>query len=161
VCFLKHIISRVRVDTIATVNVTQKYISQLHVKIVELGGDITKFHSHVKSLITIMASYNQVFPERLPNLFEAYKMIEDEDFHHYVMIRKSLWEDGTYQPTPQSIMTLMEKPFKMKVERGTWKIPSKKDEAIVALQTQIEALQTTDKRTSDKNAGHSKEQREA
>jgi hypothetical protein len=66
-----------------------------------------------------MASYNQQCPELLPNLFEAYKMVEDDDFHHYVMIRKSLWEDGTYQPTPGAIMTLMENTYKMRVETGT------------------------------------------
>jgi hypothetical protein len=62
------------------------------------------------------------------------------------MVRKSLWEDGTLQMTPQVLMTLVENHYRMRIEDGTWKAMTKKDERIVALKATSGSAMTKDER---------------
>jgi hypothetical protein len=155
-CFLKLLISKVQVDTISTVNVLRAAISKLDVKIIEYKGDVTQFHTYVKTLKASMESYGQSYPELLVNLFSAYQAIEDDDFHAYIMMRKGMWEDGTLDFNPNQLMNLVENHYKSRVENGTWKTVTKKDERIVALEAQVTALTTT----AVKKGGITKEERD-
>jgi hypothetical protein len=85
VCFLKHMIAKVHVDTKSTVNTLRGMITQLPDKMVELGGDIRKFNTYVKGIMLAMVSYNATYPEVEYNLFRAYRKVEDEIFHNYLM----------------------------------------------------------------------------
>jgi hypothetical protein len=49
-CFLKLLISKAQVDTIATVNVLRNSIGRLPSKMVKLSGNITEFNSYVKNI---------------------------------------------------------------------------------------------------------------
>jgi hypothetical protein len=159
-CFLKLLISKVQVDTISTVNVLRAAISKLDTKVVEYKGDLKQFHTYVKTLKTSMESYGESYPELLVNLFNAYQTVEDEDFHAYVMMRKGMWEDGTVSFTANQLMNLVENHYKARVENGTWKMVTKKDERIVALETQILALTASNKSSSSRKTGLTKEERE-
>jgi hypothetical protein len=158
-CFLKLLISKVQVDTISTVNVLRAAISKLDVKILEYKGDLKQFHTYVKTLKSSMESYGETYPELLVNLFSAYQTVEDDDFHSYVMMRKGMWEDGTMAFTANQLMNLVENHYKSRVENGTWKMVTKKDERIVALEAQITALTATSS-TKGKRGGLSKEERD-
>jgi hypothetical protein len=158
-CFLKLLISKVQVDTISTVNVLRAAISKLDTKIVEYKGDLKQFHTYVKTLKSSMESYGETYPELLVNLFSAYQTVEDDDFHAYVMMRKGMWEDGTLTFTPNQLMNLVENHYKSRVENGTWKMVTKKDERIVALEAQVSALTTTSSNNS-KKTGITKEERD-
>ncbi len=159
-CFLKLLISKVQVDTISTVNVLRAAISKLDTKIVEYKGDLKLFHTYVKTLKSSMESYGESYPELLVNLFGAYQAIEDHDFHAYIMMRKGMWEDGTTSFTANHLMNLVENHYKSRVENGTWKMVTKKDERIVALEAQVLALTTSVKTSSSKKSGLTKEERD-
>jgi hypothetical protein len=160
-CFLKLLISKVQVDTISTVNVLRASISKLDTKIVEYKGDIKQFHTYVKTLKSSMESYGETYPELLVNLFSAYQTIEDDDFHAYIMMRKGMWEDGTITFTPNQLMSLVENHYKARVENGTWKMVTKKDERIVALEAQVLALASASNTSNNtKKTGLSKEERD-
>ena len=90
-----------------------------------------------------MESYGESYPELLVNLFAAYQTVEDDDFHAYIMMRKGMWEDGTLTFSPNQLMNLVENHYKSRVDNGTWKMVTKKDERIEALEAQISALLST------------------
>jgi hypothetical protein len=107
-----------------------------------------------------MESYGETCPELLVNLFGAYQTVEDDDFHAYVMMRKGMWEDGTITFTPNQLMNLVENHYKSRVENGTWKMVTKKDERIVALEAQVSALTTTTNSNNSKKTGLTKAERD-
>ena len=72
-----------------------------------------------------------------------------------------MWEDGTLTFSPNQLMNLVENHYKSRVENGTWKMVTKKDERIVALEAQISALSSTTSTTnSKKGGGLTKEERD-
>jgi hypothetical protein len=148
--FLKHLISKAQIDTVATVNVLRTSIARLPTKMVEYAGNIKDFNLYVRQITNAIAAYGEKCPELLVNVFNAYETVEDEKFQAYIMTKKNSWEDGTTTVDVLKLMSQAENHYKMRVEGGTWKAITKKDERIVALEAQIEALTT---KTSSNNTG--------
>jgi hypothetical protein len=115
-----HLISKVQIDTVSTMNVLRREVRRLDEKTSNFGGNITKFNEYVKRIVIALALYNENCPELLLNLFDAYCTIDDSDFHAYILNKRTNWEDGTYYPTVTSIMMLVENNYKMRVQNGTW-----------------------------------------
>lgn len=136
ICFLKAIMSKAFIDTIATVNVTRNLIRNLHIKIVDLHEDIKAFHVYVRGLTNSLYARGEGSPELMINLFNAYSAVSDEDFKWYARQKQLLWEDGV-PTTPASLMLAVENQYKLKMEAGKWKQPNKKDEKILALELEL------------------------
>ncbi len=141
--FLKHLISKAQIDTVATVNVLRTSIARLPSKMTEYAGNIREFNLYVRQVTNAIAAYGEKCPELLVNVFNAYEAVEDEKFQAYIMAKKNAWEDGTADVDALKLMSQAENHYKMRVEGGTWKAITKKDERIVALEARIEALTTT------------------
>jgi hypothetical protein len=147
--FLKHLISKAQIDTVATVNVLRTSIARLPSKMVEFAGNIKDFNLYVRQVTNAIAAYGEKCPELLVNVFNAYEVVEDEKFQAYIMAKKNAWEDGTATVDALKLMSQAENHYKMRIEGGTWKAITKKDERIVALEARIEALTTTTSYTND------------
>jgi hypothetical protein len=142
VTFLKHLISKVQIDTVSTVNTLRNAVKKLDVKIADFGGNIMLFNNYVMGILNAMASYNENCPELLVNLFDAYCTINDTDFRQYIMVKRGLWEDGAYSPTPEGIMQLVENNYKLRLQNGTWRQTGKPVDEINAMKAQIETLKS-------------------
>ncbi len=147
--FLKHLISKAQIDTVATVNVLRTSIARLPSKMTEYAGNIKDFNMYVRQVTNAIAAYGEKCPELLVNVFNAYEVVEDEKFQSYIMAKKNAWEDGTADVDALKLMNQAENHYKMRVEGGTWKAITKKDERIVALEARIEALTATPSQNGD------------
>jgi hypothetical protein len=141
-CFLKLIISTAEVDTIATVSVLRNTLKRLDVKMVEVSGNLIEFHTHVRETVGSLAAYGEVMQntDLLTSLFEAYEAVEDEKFQQYITHKQIAYEEGL-RYSPNQIMQLAEKHYKLRVKAGKWKSPSKKDIEITALKVQVNQMQ--------------------
>ena len=119
-----HHSTKAHVDTIATVNALRTSISKLDHKMIECKGNIKEFHRHVGQLTTAMAAYSQKHDELLVNLFQAYAVVNDEEFREYIRGKRHSYEDGGTL-TENTLMVNAENHFDMRVEAGTWKIVDK------------------------------------
>jgi hypothetical protein len=70
-CFLKVIIGKASVETIATVNVLRNSISNLVVKMSEYNSNIKLFNNHVTYLKNALLSRMEQVPEHMMNLFKG------------------------------------------------------------------------------------------
>jgi hypothetical protein len=142
ICFLKLIVSTAQVDTIATVSVLRSTLKRLDVKMVELSGNLIDFHTHVRETVGSLAAYGEVMQnsDLLTSLFEAYEAVEDEKFQQYIAHKQIAYEEGL-RYTPNQIMQLAETHYRLRVEAGKWKSPTKKDIEITALRVQIDQIQ--------------------
>jgi capsule polysaccharide export protein KpsE/RkpR len=155
-CFLKLIISKAQVDTIATVNVLRNALGRLENKMVEYSGNLTEFNMYTRAIINNLAAYGETTPDSdlMNNLFRAYHAVEDEQFQSYLMFKRTTYEEGA-EMTPHQMMEYAENQYKIRTEAGTWKAPTKKDDEITALRTQIESLkkQGSNRRTDKSGEG--------
>jgi hypothetical protein len=139
ICFLKVIIGKASVDTIATVHVLRDSISQLPNKLLELNSDIKGFNNHVLGIRNALIARGQGVDELLMHLFKAYLRASDDDFVAFMKFQRNAFETGT-ATTVDSLMSTALTNYELRVEEGTWSVPDKKDEKIIALQAQVELL---------------------
>ena len=118
---------------------------------IEYAGNIKDFNLYVRQITNAISAYGEQCPELIVNVFNAYEAVEDEKFQAYIMTKKNSWEDGTTDVDVLKLMSQAENHYKMRVEGGTWKAITKKDERIVALEAQVEALTT---KTSSSNTNN-------
>ena len=85
------------------------------------------------------------------SLFRAYKTATNEEFLHAVDYWKNEWNSGTLK-TAEQLMDRAEKKFVEIRDLGTWGKRSDKDDQIIALTTQMEAL----KKGGSNNSSHDK-----
>jgi hypothetical protein len=163
-CFLRLIISRAQVNTLATVSVLRNALGNLDKKIVEFSGNVTEFNDYVLSVTDKSAASGETTPDSmLMNcLFRSYATIEDIDFRQYVNNKKVNYKERREINTPDEMMELVEFKFHIRSEEQTWKSPSKKDEEISVLKAQIEAtalkaqIETKTKNPYDPNSSKNK-----
>jgi hypothetical protein len=137
-CFLKLVVSKAQVDTIATVNMLRASITGLRTKMVEISGNIIEFNNYVKHLESTLFSYGERSDDLLMNVFLAYGSVEDEDFVLYIKAKRNNWEEHTLVLTVHSLMHQVENYCKVRIQQGNWMAPSKKDEQIMALKAMYE-----------------------
>ena len=94
--FLKHLISKAQIDTVAMVNVLRTSVARLPSKMTEYAGNIKEFNLYVRQITNAIAAYGEKCPELLVNVFNAYEVVEDEKFQAYIMAKKNAWESRRY-----------------------------------------------------------------
>ena len=139
-CFLKVIISKVHIDTMASVNALRTSISNLDQKMKECKGNILDFHQYVRQVISMLAAYAQHHDELLINLFKAYDMVEDDEFRGYIRNKRHNLEDTRVGLDDLTLMSAVENHYNMRLEAGTWKAVDKKAERIIAMEAEINQL---------------------
>jgi hypothetical protein len=155
VTFLKAIIQRACVDTIATVTSIREAVSLLDHKMEETGSDIKAFNEYVQGLVNMLRARGEGTPEFITHMFKGYAAASDSDFVQYMKEKRNRYEEGQ----PLDIDTLMQSAlnkYNIAIQTGRWNAPDKKDATIFAMKTEIEALKkkaTAPGTTGSGNAG--------
>lgn len=147
ICFLKVIIGKATVDTIATVNVLRSSLANLGSKMSDLNSNIKLFNNHVTYLKNSLIARQEQVPELMVNLFKGYANAADEDFVRYIQNKRDSYEDGATM-TPEQLMSSALNKYELKVEDNSWSVPDKKDERILALEAENATLKKKSKRNA-------------
>jgi hypothetical protein len=153
VTFLKAIIQKACVDTIATVTSIREAVSLLDHKMEETGSDIKAFNEYVQGLINMLRARGEGTAEFITHMFKGYAAASDSDFVQYMKEKRNRYEEGQ----PLDIETLMQSAlnkYNIAIQTGRWNAPDKKDATIFAMKTEIEALKK--KSTSSGTTGSGK-----
>lgn len=153
-CFLKLLLSKAQTDTIGTVNMLRTLISKLPSKMVELGGDIVAFNNIVKGIESSLPSYGEQSSELLINVILSYEEVEDSDFVSYVKNKRSMWEEGQTPLNLQMLMTNCENKYKIWVQTGEWKAPTKQSEEFAAMKAELSSYKNNNNNGNNNNAAN-------
>jgi hypothetical protein len=132
-CFLKVLIGKAQVETIATVNTLWSMINKLPVKIVELNGNIVEFNNHVKNIESSLFLYGENAPEMLMHVSLAY----EDDFVQYLKLKKTMWEEGNITLDLNKFLANAENNYKIRMQQGRWNAPSKNDEQLAIMKAEL------------------------
>jgi hypothetical protein len=81
----------------------------------------------------------------LTNLFKGQQAATDKTFVKYIRRKVERYEEGE-DVTADALMEQADNKFKLLKESGSWNAPSKQEEKILALQTEIKNLRKATKR---------------
>jgi hypothetical protein len=139
-CFLKIIIGKASVDTMATVLILQQSLVTLDQKIIELGSDIVAFNMFVDQQINALLGRGQICNDLLLHFFKGYANASDEKFVTYIEGKREEYEDG--EPiTAEDLMQSALNRYELRMQMGTWCAADKKTQRIVALEAELKILQ--------------------
>jgi hypothetical protein len=147
---LKLLLSIVSINTRATVACLHAEMQALPAKLDEYESNITKFNTHVKSImVQLRANGETTHPETLNTLFTTYKTADDEVFAKYILDLEARWEDGTTDVTIDELMNIADNKYKTMVLKKVWKAPTKEGEKLIALTAAYETLVKQNKGQED------------
>jgi len=144
-CYLRVIIAEAQVDTRATTNLLLGQLtSGLPDIMAKKGGNIKAFNQEVKSVIRRVKRRGTDPGSILPQLLRVYMNIDDKDgkFARYIENLNNNYIDGTIALDDSLLMTKAEAKYEELVEDDQFEVKNAKDDTIVALQTQVQALST-------------------
>jgi hypothetical protein len=142
--FLKAIIGRSSIDTKAKVLLLRESVSHLHLKMIELKGNVRDFNQHVSELKTSLAGRGQEVSELIMHLFKAYEHVPDQQFNRYIESIRDRYDADIEDTTAEQLMQLAVNKFDLLAQRNA--MPSDKAENIVALTAKV-----NDNRASPRN----------
>jgi len=159
-CFLRVIIAEAQVDTRATTNLLLGQLtSGLPDIMAKEGGNVKAFNMQVLSIVRRVKRRGTDPGSILPQLLRVYMSVDDKDgkFARYIENLNNNYIDGTINLDDTVLMTKAEAKYEELVEDDAFEIVNKKDDTIMALQTQVEALSTelTTKKKSNNGGGSS------
>jgi len=140
---LKTIISIVHVatDGSAMALSLQNALSNLKVSISK-HDSIIYFNAYVREIIQTLENYGckQSDAYLLSQLYDAYCAVEDEGFKSYMQYCLMLTQHGNTGAIkdPQNLMKVAEETFKIRKLNGQWKVPSKTEAQLIALQAKLD-----------------------
>jgi hypothetical protein len=138
-CFLKTIIGKATVDTIATVMTIRNAIANLDTKITEMQGNVQTFNTYVRHQKNALVARGQSTDELMLNLFKAYTSVSTQDFVMFIKNKRSSWEEGA-PLTDETLMASALNKYQVMVQDGTWNAPDKRDQKIFALEAEVKEL---------------------
>lgn len=139
-CFLKIIIGKASVDTMATVLILQQSLVTLDQKMIELGSDIVAFNMFVDQQLNALLGRGHTSDELLLHLFKGYANASDETFVRYIEGKREDFEDGE-EITAEDLMQSALNKYELRSQMGTWCSADKKTQRIVALEAELKDLQ--------------------
>jgi hypothetical protein len=151
VCFLKAIIGKAVLDTMASVNTLRAAIRNLDKKLIKLRSNIKQFNHYVAQQRNGLMARGEAVPELWMSLFEAYLGASDESFMEYIRIRQYSHIDGSSPLTPDKLMALALAQYEYYLDQGSWNAPTKKDKRIIALTTEVNKIRKV-KKAGETNA---------
>jgi len=154
------IIAEAQVDTRATTNLLLGQLtSGLPDIMAKEGGNVKAFNMQVLSIVCRVKRRGTDPGSILPQLLRVYMSVDDKDgkFARYIENLNNNYIDGTINLDDTVLMTKAEAKYEELVEDDAFEIVNKKDDTIMALQTQVEALSTelTTKKKSNNGGGSS------
>jgi hypothetical protein len=122
-------------------------MSNLDSYIITIGMEITKFNRYVRLLIDSLAARGETSNDLLTNLFKGYEAAIDKTFVDYIGGKKERYEEGE-DATSDALMEQANSKYKLMKENLTWNAPSKQEERILALMSEVKNLKKFKKKDS-------------
>jgi len=144
-CFLRVIIAKAQVDTRATTNLLLGQLtSGLPDIMAKEGGNVKSFNIQVLSIVRRVKRRGTDPGSILPQLLRVYMSVDDKDgkFARYIKNLNNNYIDGTIDLSDTVLMTKAKAKYEELCEDDAFEIVNKKDNTIMALQTQVGALST-------------------
>jgi hypothetical protein len=142
---LKVIIQEAYVDTNATTRQIRENLSNLDKYIVDIKSDITQMNTYVRTQLRSLHARGEDTQDLLTNLFKGYMAASDKEFRDYIKGRQEEYDDNRTTYTSQQLMTLANNKYTIRVQDHLWNAPSEADEKIIALESEISQLKTSNK----------------
>jgi len=143
--FLRVIIAEAQVDTRAT---TDLLLGQLTSGLPDImakkGGNVKSFNLQVLSIVRRVKRRGTDPGSILPQLLRVYMSVDDKEgkFARYIDNLNNNYIDGTINLSDSVLMTKAKAKYEELCKDDAFEIVNKKDDTIMALQTQVEALST-------------------
>ena len=137
---LKVIIRESHIDTRFTSRAIRINLRELDQYMPRVNCDIKKFNSYVTGLINDLNARGESSNDLLMNLFEAYKVVDDDEFNRFILIKEQEYDDGQ-DITVQTLMRKAETKYATLVQRNAWNVPTAKDKKIMALESKVTTMQ--------------------
>jgi hypothetical protein len=141
--FLKSIIGRASIDTKAKILLLRESVSHLHMKMVELKGNVREFNQHVAELRTSLEGRGQDVSELIMHLFKAYEQVPDQQFNRYIEAIRDRYDADIEDITAEQLMLLAVNKFDLLTQRNA--MPIDNVDKIVALQTKVNDHRTNER----------------
>jgi hypothetical protein len=137
--FLKIVISKVHVDSRATVGYLRLAIGKLDSKMLEFNSDVIQFNQYVKRVLMELVARGEKSDNEhiLINIFHSYASVADTEFRAFTSRKREIWEEGD-NISVADLMALGEHKFKSIKLSGKWQAPTDADEKIIALSARFE-----------------------
>ena len=162
--YLKTIIGLAHIDTRATAAHIRQSLGKLQAKIAELDYDITEFNDYVKLQRSALMSRGEESTSLLVNLFEALGSVPDPSFQTYVERIKDDYDENDENDendekvTADYLMSRCEIKCKNLQKNGSYNVPSKEEEKIIALSTEVDRMKVASTalqaKIASQSAGH-------
>lgn len=155
---LKVIIGKAILDTKGTVRTIRGQIANLDLYIAKVNYDITKFHTHVKTLIKNLASRGQKQDDLSLHLMKAYVVVPGQTFQNYIERLQDTLDGTDMSITPltaDQLMVRVENKYKAMLNDSLWNVESEESKRIVALEAQVACLKKSPRKTgSNREKAH-------
>jgi len=149
------IIAKAQVDARASTNLLLGQLtSELPDIMAKEGGNVKSFNIQVLSIVCCVKHRGTDPGSILPQLLRVYMSVDDKEakFARYIKNLNNNYINGTINSSDTVLMTTVEAKYKELCEDDQFEIVNKKDDTIMALQMQVEALATelvTKKKSND------------
>jgi len=145
ICFLRVIIAEAQVNTRATTNLLLGQLtSGLPNVMAKEGGNIRAFNQQVMSIVRRVKRHGADPGSILPQLLRVHTSVDDKNgkFARCIKNLNNDYINGTINLDDTVLMTKAEAKYEELVEDDQCEIVNQKDDTVMALQTQVEALST-------------------
>ena len=150
VLLVKVLVREAHLDTNATVTRIRTEIANLDQYMIKIKGNVMKFNLHVEELVNQLRARGEESNELLTNLFQAYKMCNDDPFIRYIESKENDYDDGE-AITPQALMATAGNKYQVRVDKGQWQSPSQSQTQIIALKAEVKRLKTKSTKNKKKD----------
>lgn len=111
---------------------------------VSIQNDIKKFNLYVHYNIQQLQARGETTEDLLTNLFKGYLTVKDQRFLKYIEDKQCNYEEGQ-SITPNQLMNWAKTRYDILQQKGLWEAPSKEEQQILALQSQVSDLKKKNK----------------
>jgi hypothetical protein len=141
--YLMTIIEMTYTNTKANITAARENLAGLAEYMESLAdSNIEAFNEYVKEQLETLEAGGENTTELITNLFKGYARVKDDTFKEWVRIKKLEYNDGTYNINPNGVdfMNAARKHYKDLLLAKEWMKADDKQQSILALQTEIEAV---------------------
>jgi hypothetical protein len=141
---LRVIIQKSSLDSNASVSIIRNKLARLDEYMPQIKSNILEFTEYVQGLLQDLGACGEITTDLLFHLFAAYKVASDASFREMARDEELLFERGVPM-TPEGLMAVMLARWETLTDKGEWNAPSKEEEQLMVLRTELEALKTARK----------------
>jgi hypothetical protein len=136
-CYLKALLIKFFMETMATNYYLRESLSLLPTKIKDLKSDIAKFNDHVDSIMLDLAAGGETSSDLIVYLFKSYLLIKDKVFNQFILNKKEKFDEGDPSITTQALMDSALNKYNTLKQSKAWKAKTPEEEKLIALTAQL------------------------